>query len=319
MDIDLSGQMAQTGVFIRVQPDDPQQRLWLDCDLASLAEHRLGDTCDPRALDEDRRDDWLNRAVSERGDVRKTTAGYYEHCYWIVDGSERVGTIAIATSTLGSRRLHVSSFYVLPDQRGRGVGRRALAGLKQVLAPLGLGLRLDTSWTWQRTVRFYMNDGMWLYMWKRDLSFTWDPRTPPPTIVVGDTDAHLCVSLAGGTVTLASARRIGNSLQFHERGDETLAKENRIGEAYWQASSTLALAIALRGWPLIRSQEEYDRCYYAATAVRPRPLRTDRALGSVGPQARLERQTRRIPGLEYPTWSELEERWRRESAELDQS
>ena len=53
-------------------------------------------------------------------------------------------------------------------------------------------MRLDTCWSWQRTVRFYMAAGMWVYMWKRDLNLCSFPRMPPPHIEIGDRDPVLC-------------------------------------------------------------------------------------------------------------------------------
>ena len=93
-----------------------------------------------------------------------------------------------------------------------------------------------------------------------------------------------------------------------EEPPRELAKEQRIGEAYWHATSTLSLALALHGWPLVRSREEWERSYFA-DAGPPEALAYkitiweawDRKHGRVV-------STPRIPGLEYPTWDELEAR-----------
>src|SRR4051812_35394861 len=140
--------LVRGGILSPVDLGGADERRWLDHDLASLAENRLGDTLDPRELDDARRADWTARATRER--VRSLRhRSEYERCYWIVEDSERVGTIALS-AMLGGRRVHAASFYVLPPYRGRGIGRRALGGVQEVLARHDTDLRLDTSWCWQR-------------------------------------------------------------------------------------------------------------------------------------------------------------------------
>ena len=49
-----------------------------------------------------------------------------------------------------------------------------------------------------------------------------------------------------------------------DRGElpEAKALDPGLGTAPWHACSTLCLAIALEGWPLVRSQEDWDRSYH---------------------------------------------------------
>src|SRR6185295_10722731 len=102
----------------------------------------------------------------------------------------------------------------------------------------------------------------WIYMWKRDLTFCWDPRTPAPRIAVGADTATLAVPRDGGELVLARASRRGDTLVLSQPPEE-LKDDKTLGGAYWQATSTLSLAVALHGFPLVRSQEHWDRCYYA--------------------------------------------------------
>ncbi len=309
--------LVQSGTFAPAPLDGPGERSWLDWDLASLAENRLGDASDPRDLDEARRAEWTARATKDRP-WSLGRRSVYERCYWILEGAERVGTLAVGTGLPHDRRAHASSFYVLPAHRGRGIGRRALGRLEDVLARHHLSLRLDTCWCWPRTVRFYLGAGMWLYMWKRELTFFRRAGMPAHRIEVGEDTASLSVTLDDDEIVLARARRHGDALQLDEPPRE-LSSDKRIGDAYWHATTTLSLALALKGWPLIRSPEEWDRCHYADGGA-PEGLAGRIPIWEAEDRAHGWRvETPRIPGLEYPTWSELEARWERERAEHEAS
>jgi len=306
--------LVQTGAFAVVQLGGAEERSWLDCDLASFAENRLGELLDPRALNEARRADWQARATEERPWSLRARSDY-ERCYWILEDGKQAGTIALAISSLGSKSLRISSFYVLPPYRGRGVGTRAMGRVEDALRQHDLGLRLETNWCWQRAVRFYLASGMWLYMWKRDLSFCWNPWTPAPQIEVGDDTASLSVPAGQGNVVLARAHRRGDTLNL-EAPPRHLSKDNRLGEASWHATSTLSLAIALHGWPLVRSQEAWEKNYYA-DAGPPESLAYKITIWEAWAQKHgWAVETPRIPGLHYPSWAALEARWEAESKEF---
>lgn len=307
-------EMVRAGLVVPVEIDT-EARLWLDCDLAVLAENRLGDRTDPHELDKDRRADWKKRATSERAS-RLGARSKYETCHWLLEDGERVGTIAIWNSTLGSPVARLSSFYVFPAKRSRGVGGRALARMREIFARHRLGIRLETSWSWQRTVRFYQRAGMWVYMWKRDLALGAFHDTPPPHIEVGEREAHLSVRVDGEEIVLQRARRRGDVLELDDPPRE-LEDDERLGRAWWEASSTLSLALALEGWPLVRSPEMWERMHYA-DAGPPEALAYkieiweawDRHHGWIV-------DTPRIPGLAYPTWEALQAKWDEENAEIE--
>lgn len=305
--------LVRAGVLAPVATDGPEARAWLDCDLASLAENWLGDRRDPRDLDEARRADWQARALDEHP-MSIARRNEYDRCYWLLEDGERVGTLALANSSRGSKRLYLASLYVLPTHRGRGTGRRAMGKVMNTLRRHGLGFRLDTSWCWQRTVRFYLQLGLWVYMWKRDLSFCWDPGTPPPRIDVIEATASLSVTLGGAPIVLARAHRGADTL-FLEESPRTRPRDERLGEAYWHAESTLALALALHGWPLVRSREAWERSYYADAGA-PEALAYKLTLWEAWAHKRgWLVNTPRIPGVEYPTWEDYEARWKADSME----
>ncbi|APR87672.1 hypothetical protein A7982_13021 [Minicystis rosea] len=308
--------MVREGLVTPVEIGGADERLFLDCDLASLAEHRLDDHTDPRRIDKALRATWAARATTERAwSLRKRSE--YERCYWLLEDGDRVGTIAVSSATsLGLGFARIASFYVFPTHRGRGVGRRALDRMKDVIARYDLGIRLETSWAWQRTVRFYLRAGLWVYMWKRDLSLFWDAETPAPRIAVGDREATLSVTRGDAEIVLCRARRHGDALILDEpaRG---LDRDASLGVAHWHASSTLALALAMAGFPLIRSQAAWEDSYHA-DAGPPEALAYKITVWEAWDRDHGWRvETPRIPGLSYPTWGELKARWDRENAALE--
>lgn len=300
--------LLRAGLIAPVALGGPEERAWLDCDLASFAEGRLGERLDPRELDEAHRAEWMARVLDERPMSLKGRSKF-ERCYWLLEAGQRAGTLGLANGTLGRGSLYVSSFYVLPPYRGQGVGRRAMGRLMEALTRHDLGLRLDTSWCWQRAVGFYVKLGLWVYMWKRDLTLSWDPATPPPRIEVGEETASLSVQRGDGHLVLAEARRRGDALELLEP-PAALVEETGIGDAYWQAGSTLALALALHGWPLVRSPEEWESSYFADAGA-PEALAYKITVWEAWARKRgWVVATPRIPGLDYPTWDDFEARWK---------
>lgn len=309
-------ELVRAGLLAPVALGGPAERSWLDCDLASLAENRLGDATDPRTLDAARRADWRARATDDPPVL--PSARSFENCYWMLEGGEPAGSIALATSTLGGRLLHLSSLYVFPTYRGRGVASRILRRLQQALAPHDLGLRLETSWCWQRAVRFYVGLGMWVHMWKRDLTFRWDPLTPTPRIQVDPDRATLSVAVGDRDVVLAHAHRRDHALRLDETAEaRALSDDPQMGEAYWLAWSTLSLALALSGWPLVRSEEAWKRDRHADAGA-PESLAYQITIWEAWNRKHgWIVDTPRIAGLEYPSWDDFEARWERERQDMD--
>src|SRR5207253_3201480 len=110
-------------------------------------------------------------------------------------------------------------------------------------------------------VRFYLARGMWVASWKRTIVFCSDPGTPVPRIDVGDS-AKLSIEREDETIVLARAERIGDALCLAEP-DSALDKDENLGNAAWNAEGTLSLAVALHGWPLVRSPQHWEKHYHA--------------------------------------------------------
>ncbi len=236
--------------------------------------------------------------------------------YWLLEGGQRVGTLALSTTPFGGRDLRVSSFYVLPALRGRGIGGRALSQLAALLEQQRAGFRLDTHWTWQRTVRFYLRQGLWLYMWKRALTFCGAAKLPRPRIVVGTEEATLSIPREDAAVVLARAWRRPEGLAL-DPIDRALEDDPQVGQAYFLADSTLALALALEGWPLQKKLGERGEAYWADAGA-PEALAYKIMIWEAWDRAHgWPVETPRIPGLRYPTWAELNAEWDARSTEDD--
>ncbi|MEQ9324624.1 MAG: GNAT family N-acetyltransferase [Polyangiaceae bacterium] len=294
------------GVVEPVGHGGPEQLLWTSCDLAAFAENRLGEDVDPRALDASHRADITARATTEPLwplSVRERL----ERCYWLLTSGRRVGTVALARSGLGGSLLSLSSLYVFPTERGRGVGQLALQRIRDALGAQGRGLRLGTCWSWQRTLRFYLARGMWARTWKRDVELVWQADLPPPVLTVGERDASLAVRLDGRLVPLVVAERDGDRLRAFGRSPGHPERAPRLDALRPDAETTLALSLALHGWPLLTSPEKWPAAW-RPDAGRPEGLAHRIVMWEAWARHHgWQVATPRIPGLTYRTWAEIAE------------
>lgn len=301
-------ELLQKQIIAPVASNEAEERAWLDCDLASMAEHHIGDLTDPRSLDQARREHWLSTALGDDNYSEPPHLRAHHTCYWLMHQGERLGSLVLDNKATDIGTLKISSFYLYPPYRGQGKGRRIMLDLMDILAQRELGLSLDASWTWQRTVRFYIKLGLWIWMWKHDLRMYWSPKTPAPKFDVRERSATISVQVNNESITLARAKKRGLWLDF-ELGSEKLQKDRRLGNAYLLSSGTLALSLALAGWPLIRSQNEWKRCYFADTGA-PEGLARRITLWEAWERHKgWIVNTPSIPGLHYPTWDEVTAEW----------
>ncbi|MGP4089685.1 GNAT family N-acetyltransferase [Streptomyces sp. KR55] len=232
--------------------------LW---DLASLAEGALGTCVDPDSLTvagEKRLRLGLGRSGREHSyndDFRRR--------YWIHrpdGGSGPVGTVAVDTWPMGVGALRVSSLYIHPVARRQG---RASAVLDTVYeacrAEEMYGFRLDTHWTWQPTVRYYLGRGLWVTSWKHALGFarlSYLPRYEVRETPRGEV-TFLTATAADSAepVPLLVAGSANGRLCLRETEQLRRIPEERALRLY--ARSTLALHLAIRGRPLVRGEKEW--------------------------------------------------------------
>jgi hypothetical protein len=307
----VHARLAAASGLQAVADNAAEGELFADHDLASLVENRCGTLLDPSAFDRATRAAWAARATSSPSDIGDKRDHDFLRPYWIMSQGRRIGTIALTTAAQfawsGGRTMRVFSLFILPPHRGARHARRALRAAYDAALAGGLsGLRLDTDWCWQRAVRFYCGLGMWIRMWKRDLDFTFCRDLPPWRLELEGDRARFVVDLEAGPRVLLRARREGERLGW-EAADPS-GDDASTEEMVWRAPGTFAVALALQGWPLLRSEEQWQAQLAQGFS------------DSGGPEGlafRIQRyeawankhgwrvDTPRIPGLDYPTWYEL--------------
>lgn len=248
---DVRARLLAEPAFAPVGPATAEQQLWVDCDLASLAENRLPLSPDPRRFRDDERAELLRRATGDERLLRPEEDDFRD-AFWLVDAEERVGTFAVQRLLVGRLLLPISSLYLFPGHRRRGLGRRAVRRAHEAALAAGLrGLSIGTHWTWQPAVRFYLALGCWVASWKHSLVFSTDADLPERRIEVAGDRARLSIRGDDGWTTLIDAERRGDRLGWREHGE-------RDGYPMFEAGSLLAVALAVRGWPLIRGEDAWQ-------------------------------------------------------------
>lgn len=240
--------------------------LW---DLASLVEGELGEPVDPDGLSPQAERGWRER-LGESG--REWPGGeLYRRRYWIRDDAGAVvGTVAVDNWTKGPSQLAVSSLYVTPAARGRGLAAAALDEVYAAATAEGLpGFRLEAHWTWQPAVRYYLRRGLWVVGWKHALSFARMPQLPLHR--VREEDGRLLLLVADrlrGWVPILAAGQEGRWLRL----DETADYRGCDGWVHEYARSTLALCLALAGRPLVRGPQWWAEAWRWSDAGEPEGL-----------------------------------------------
>ncbi|MFF4919961.1 MULTISPECIES: GNAT family N-acetyltransferase [unclassified Kitasatospora] len=246
--------------------DERRFALW---DLASLVEGGLGELVDPDGLAPPAERAWRER-LGESG--REWPGGeLYRRRYWIQDDDGAVvGTVAVDNWTKGPSQLAVSSLYVTPAARGRGLAAAALDEVYAAATAEGLpGFRLEAHWTWQPAVRYYLRRGLWVVGWKHSLSFARMPQLPLHR--VREEDGRLLLLVADrlrGWVPILAAGQEGRWLRL----DETADYRGCDGWVHEYARSTLALYLALAGRPLVRGPQWWAEAWRWSDAGEPEGL-----------------------------------------------
>jgi GNAT superfamily N-acetyltransferase len=119
--------LVEQGMLEPLSTDEAETRRWLDCELASLVENRFFTDLDARALSDQERARWEPRASSDEPLSSPHGHAYYRLAYWLREGGERAGTLALSTTYSGVGMVTVSSLYVLPSHRRRGIAAAALS------------------------------------------------------------------------------------------------------------------------------------------------------------------------------------------------
>ncbi|WP_380280758.1 GNAT family N-acetyltransferase [Kitasatospora purpeofusca] len=267
--------------------------LW---DLASCAEGQLGECVDPVAIGpaEERR---LRERLGENG--REWPGGeLYRRRYWLLDGgtggtsgtsgtdgpgapggpppAEPVGTVAVDNWTRAPGQLAVSSLYLRPSARGRGLAAAALDQVYRAATAEGLpGYRLEAHWTRRHATRYYLRRGLWVVSWKRAIGLARMPQLPPYR--VREEEGRLVLSVADrpspdSTGTAWTPLLASGSEGRRLRLDETAAYRQADGWVHGYARSTLALHLALAGRPLVRGPQWWAEAWRWADIGEPEGL-----------------------------------------------
>jgi hypothetical protein len=242
--------------------DRKDRRLWRACDLASMVEGCFHEMVDPTTIDEEAERPWIERLrgsfVLPEIDAQRDSALDHERRYWLLDGGRRAGTVKLSHSAFRGPWLFVHSLYALRAYRGRGLASTALARLADAAVRQELaGVRLSTCWTWQRSVRFYLDHGFWIYMWKHDLQLVCEPKLPERRFACDESTASLDIVVGGEPQRLWTAHREGDQLLLEDANP----KRDRHDELDRLSLSTFAMLLALSGWPLVRSERHWAKRY----------------------------------------------------------
>lgn len=248
---------------------EPRERQhFSDHDLASLVESRFGERLSLTALDQASREAWLARATLD-GEIDEP-GSFGVRCYWQREGDRRIGTIGTWMSRHDDSVLTVSSLYLLPQHRAAGHAARALLAVRDAAFAEGVrSVRLEVSWYAQPALRFYLRLGMWVRHWKEDLAFAFDPRLPHHTVEIDGDRARFLVGAEAEP--LLEAERRGDRLVWRELPSMYTSAWERVR---LRAPSTFSAALASRGFPLLRSDElwQKQRATRAADAGGPEGL-----------------------------------------------
>jgi len=300
-------QLMAQGVAEPLSKEERETRDWSLCQLASLAEGHLHEQIDGKRLSNGSAESnaeilAYERRVTYDGRPLLSPHAGYSYPFWLLAEGRRAGTVAVSTMIFGLDLISVSSLYVDPARRGQSIARHALEAVFRAALDNGAGgIRLDTNWTWQPTIRFYARIGMWVWMWKHNLVFTWQRDLPPYRVEIGASEARFLIQQDDHWHPVVTARHLGDRL-----GWEPTDLERRLGEAFHCIPGTFALHLALAGWPLIRSDEMWENRYNWSDAGEPEGLACKiEIFEAVDRKRGFDVQTPRIPGLQYRNLDEL--------------
>ncbi|MET0388745.1 MAG: GNAT family N-acetyltransferase [Polyangiales bacterium] len=242
----LAARLAVSQPFEPLAPHDAE--IFTDFQVASLVEIRLGTVLAPE-LARKERSQWLTLGLDE-GERILGPFAHRQHPYWVTDGDTRVGTIAFSvTPGAWAPTIEVSNVYVLPSHRRQGWGGRMLGALRDLAFAQGFErVMLRPEWVNQPGLQFYCSQRMWVQNWKHSFVLYFGKSTPAWDLTVVGQQARF--TIAGQVRAIAEQR--GHTL------DWTLMDGVERALAY-DIEATCALQLAVMGWPLIRSEDKWQR------------------------------------------------------------
>jgi GNAT superfamily N-acetyltransferase len=305
----LESFLSRQSLFAAVDPADPDaRRLWRACELCTYLEHRFSGVPDPRGLSDPEIAAWERLGLSDgerAGDPR--ALGDYRP-YWVTLDGRLLGTVAVAVRDRGwgLPALWVASLYVFREHRHQGYATLIMAVLEGAARHLGFGaLRLETYWPWQGPVRLYLRLGFWVANWKHNLSLVRHFDDPPYQVLTDGERMGFMLGKAADAEALIMAGRHGDRLLWEEHSPAP-ARPDGGRETWAMPAPTLALWLAVAGWPLIRGPAEWEHRYHWYDTGMPEGLAYKITVFEAYARYHGYRvDTPRIPGLVYPDWEEF--------------
>lgn len=282
--------------------------LWRACELCSFLDHRVANPAvllDPRALSESDIEAWSARLLLPEEGITDPRRFDWYRSYWLVAGGERLGTLALQVWDWDWAGPHLgfASLYLFPGRRRQGHAKRLLSALFLAVEQLGLSaLRLETSWLWQPAVRLYLNGGFSVANWKHELSLVRWREQPMARVRVRQAAIELLHEHRDQPLITATCD--GDRLRWQDHRSEA-EREGGANRMRWEP--TLALWLAVQGWPLIRSEQAWAERLRWMDAGMPEGLawRIQR-WEAYARHHGLPVRAPRIPGLRYLSWEELD-------------
>ena len=239
------------GTFERLDLDNPEEaQIWADRDLAILVENRCGIIENPNGWSDQQRRYWRNRCLlPTESFLGPENWGRYQH-FWVKASDDRVGIIALGCPTICKNRLFVGSFYILPEFRGRGFGKKVLALVEKAAFENSFqGIELETDWRWRHAVLFYLKNNFWLSKWQENLTLTREQGLPNYRFSMNNNWASFELSSPFNTVVFQAKRR-KFYIDYTERPLSYKADWNSLRQI---SLNTFGLFLAMSGWHLKRS------------------------------------------------------------------
>lgn len=241
------------GGFARLASSSEQDAgYFVAAEVAAVLEHRRQVLLDPATFTTSDLDRWRAEEPLALADLEPSPR---PGALVLIEHGAPIGTICFDDFEGLSRYAQVSSLYVAPAWRARGVASCLLDALRATLMPTYDGVALTTYWTWQRAVRFYLRHGATVRQWKHALVFLWrGPETRWDAQFASDTATFTWLR-SGSAPQRWAARRTGTWLVLNEPEHQ---REDRYNADWRDALMTFSVLLASRGWPIVRSAQTLE-------------------------------------------------------------
>ncbi len=281
--------------------------LWIRCDLANMVEGSFDVRLNPPELTYAEQQRWLDRLGSSYSMPSIHDPEVRSRRYWMLDDGRPVGTLLLELQISEEQTLHLFALYTFPDLRRRGHATRTLTRAQAAVRAQGLGgIRLDTYWTWQKSLRFYIDRSMWVSRWERNIELFWHRSLPDYRVEALGDRATFSIHRFHGWQSQLEATRDGDRLHLRHStlGLPALSRRAWMVRAY--GSRTFAVALALRGWPLLRDLQDVKRGWDGIRSGDPEGLALKIELSEAVARGQgWVISTPRVPGLRYREADEI--------------